>query len=70
MRRVLTQSQRHALWLLLQAGGMLARPAGDGPWLNLYGVSVQVLCQVGAVETDGASARITAYGRTQAAPHP
>lgn len=70
MRRVLTREQRHALWLLLQHGGMLDRvdtrmPPG-GPWLNLYGVSLQVLCQVGAIETDGARVRITDYGRAQA----
>lgn len=73
MRRVLTREQRHALWLLLQHGGVLpgtdARsPHGavGGPWLNLYGVSLQVLCQVGAIETDGARVRITDYGRAQA----
>ncbi len=71
MRRVLTPSQRHALWLLQQAGGVLKHPAhpeGDLPPLTLYGLSVQVLCQVGAIETDGARVRITDYGRAQAAP--
>lgn len=65
--RILTMTQRRALGELVAVGGTVQHRAIDGA-TEMAGASLQMLCLVGAVTTDGAVTCITNYGRAQALP--